>query len=45
MSFGIEDYDNDGIITASGYTAGTVYFHGDDAGHIGVEVQKSLEIK
>ena len=45
MSFGIEDYDNDGIITASGYTAGTVYFHGDDAGHIGVEVQKKFRNK
>ena len=45
MSFGIEDYDNDGIITASGYTAGTVYFHGDDAGHIGVEIQKKFRNK
>ena len=31
MSFGIEDYDNDGIITAKLYGR-TVYFHGDDAG-------------
>ena len=45
MSFGIEDYDNDGIMTASGYTAGTVYFHGDDAGHIGVELQRKFGSK
>ena len=45
MSFGIEDYDNDGIITASGYIAGTVNFHGDDAGHIGVEIQKKFRNK
>jgi len=42
---GIEDYDNDGIITASGYTAGAVNFHGDDAGHIGVDVQKKFRGK
>ena len=45
MSFGIEDYDNDGIITANGYTAGTVNFHGDDAGHIGMEIQKKFRGK
>lgn len=45
MSMGIEDYDNDGIMTASGYTEGTVNFHGDDAGHIGVELQKRFGSK
>ena len=45
MSMGIEDYDNDGIMTASGYTEGTVNFHGDDAGHIGVELQKKFGSK
>ena len=45
MSMGIEDYDNDGIMTASGYIEGTVNFHGDDAGHIGVELQKKFGSK
>ena len=45
MTMGLEDYDNDGIITANGYTAGKVNFHGDDAGHIGMEIQKKFRGK